>query len=81
MPATLQLGFSDFEKTYAKNRTPRQRFLQKMEATIHREAFLALIQPIDHQPAGHQGWGRPPFPMEIMLLFPCWSSRSPSRTH
>jgi IS5 family transposase len=51
MPAPFQLGFSDYAQTYAKKRTPRQRFLEEMEATIPREAFLALIQPIDHQPA------------------------------
>lgn len=40
-----QLGFSDHEQTHVKKRTRRQRFLDEMEATVPREAFLALIEP------------------------------------
>lgn len=65
MHAPLQLGFTDYEQTYAKKQTRRQRFLEEMEATLPWEAFLALIQPIYHQPTAKGG--RPPFPLEVML--------------
>ena len=31
MPATLQLGFTDYEQTYANKRIRRQRFLEEMK--------------------------------------------------
>jgi hypothetical protein len=65
MPAPLRLGFKDYEQTYAKKRTRRQRFLDEMNATLPWEAFLALIQPIYHQPTDKGG--RPPFLLEMML--------------
>jgi len=65
MPAPLQLGFTDYEQIYAKKRTRRQRFLEEMEATLHWEAFLALIQPIYYQPSAKGGL--PLFPLEVML--------------
>jgi IS5 family transposase len=43
MAAPLQLGFTDYEQTYAKKKTRRQRFLDEMEATLPWDAFLALI--------------------------------------
>jgi transposase, IS5 family len=60
MPGPLQLGFTVYEQTYAKERTCRQRFLEEMEATIPWDAFLALIQPIYHQQQreAYPRWGQ-----------------------
>lgn len=65
MAAPLQLGFTDYEQTYAKKKTRRQRFLDEMEATLPWDAFLALISPVYHRPSAKGG--RPPFPLEVML--------------
>ena len=65
MAAPLQLGFTDYEQTYAKKKTRRQRFLDEMEATVPWDAFLALISPVYHRPSTKGG--RPPFPLEVML--------------
>jgi len=65
MAAPLQLGFTDYEQTYAKKKTRRQRFLDEMEATVPWDAFLALISPVYHRPSAKGG--RPPFPLEVML--------------
>jgi IS5 family transposase len=65
MAAPLQLGFTDYEQTYAKKKTRRQRFLDEMEATLPWNAFLALISPVYHRPSAKGG--RPPFPLEVML--------------
>ena len=40
MAAPLQLGFTDYEQTYAKKKTRRQRFLDEMEATVPWDASL-----------------------------------------
>ncbi len=34
MTISLQLGFTDYEQTYAKKKTRRQIFLDEMEATL-----------------------------------------------
>ncbi|QPN59138.1 IS5 family transposase [Synechococcus sp. CBW1002] len=65
MAAPLQLGFTDYEQTYAKKKTRRQRFLDEMEATVPWDAFLALISPVYHRPSAKGG--RPPFPLVVML--------------
>jgi IS5 family transposase len=65
MATPLQLGFTDYEQTYAKKKTRRQRFLDEMEATVPWESFLALIQPVYYKPTTKGG--RPPFPLEVML--------------
>jgi IS5 family transposase len=65
MAAPLQLGFTDYEQTYAKKKTRRQRFLDEMEATVPWDAFLALISPVYHRPSAKGG--RPAFPLEVML--------------
>jgi len=65
MAAPLQLGLTDYEQTYAKKKTRRQRFLDEMEATVPWDAFLALISPVYHRPSAKGG--RPPFPLEVML--------------
>jgi len=65
MAAPLQLGFTDYEQTYAKKKTRRQRFLDEMEATVPWDPFLALISPVYHRPSAKGG--RPPFPLEVML--------------
>jgi IS5 family transposase len=65
MAAPLQLGFTDYEQTYAKKKTRRQRFLDEMEATVPWDAFLALIAPVYHKPSAKGG--RPPFSLEVML--------------
>ena len=65
MAAPLQLGFTDYEQTYAKKKTRRQRFLDEMEATVPWDAFLALISPVYHRPSAKGG--RPSFPLEVML--------------
>jgi hypothetical protein len=65
MATPLQLGFTDYEQTYAKKKTRRQRFLDEMEATVPWESFLALIQPVYYKPTAKGG--RPPFPLEVML--------------
>jgi IS5 family transposase len=59
------LGFTNYEQTYAKKKTRRQRFLDEMEATVPWDAFLALISPVYHRPSAKGG--RPPFPLEVML--------------
>ncbi len=63
MAAPLQLGFTDYEQTYAKKKTRRQLFLEEMEATVPWEVFLELIRPVYHQPSTKGG--RPPFPLEV----------------
>ncbi|QPN63878.1 IS5 family transposase [Synechococcus sp. CBW1004] len=65
MAAPLQLGFTDYEQTYAKKKTRRQRFLDEMEATVPWDPFLALISPVYYRPSAKGG--RPPFPLEVML--------------
>jgi IS5 family transposase len=65
MAIPLQLGFTDYEQTYAKKKTRRQIFLEEMEATVPWDSFLALIQPVYYKPTGKGG--RPPFPLEVML--------------
>jgi IS5 family transposase len=65
MAAPLQLGFTDYEQTYAKKKTRRQRFLDEMEATMPWHAFLGLISPVYHKTSTKGG--RPPFPLDVML--------------
>ncbi|NQV09820.1 MAG: IS5 family transposase [Cyanobacteria bacterium] len=65
MAAPFQLGFTDYEQTYAKKKTRRQIFLEEMEATVPWDSFLALIQPVYYKPTGKGG--RPPCPLEVML--------------
>jgi IS5 family transposase len=65
MAIPLQLGFTDYEQTYAKKKTRRQIFLEEMEAPVPWDSFLALIQPVYYKPAAMGG--RPPFPLEVML--------------
>ncbi len=45
MAIPLQLGFVDYEQTYAKKKTRRQIFLEQMEATLPWDLFLSLIRP------------------------------------
>jgi IS5 family transposase len=49
------LGFTDYEQTYAKKKTRRQRFLHEMEATLPWDAFLALISLVYHKPLPKAG--------------------------
>lgn len=65
MVIPLQLGFTDYEQTYAKRKTHRQIFLEEMEATVPWDSFLALIQAVYYKPTAKGG--RPPFPLEVML--------------
>jgi len=65
MTISLQLGFTDYEQTYAKKKTRRQIFLNEMEATLPWDSFLALIQPVYYKPTAKGG--RPPFSLEVML--------------
>ena len=65
MTISLQLGFTDYEQTYAKKKTRRQIFLDEMEATLPWDSFLALIQPVYYKPTAKGG--RPPFSLEVML--------------
>ena len=65
MATPRQLGFTDYEQTYAKKKTRRQIFLEEMEATVPWDSFLALIQPVYYKPTTKGG--RPPFPLEVML--------------
>lgn len=60
------MGFTDYEQTYAKKRTRRQRFLEEIEVTITWEAFMALFQPIYHHTTDKGGLS--PFPLEMMLI-------------
>jgi hypothetical protein len=62
---SLQLGFSDYEQAYAKKKTRRHIFHDKMESTIPWDGFNALIRPVYHQPSSKGG--RPPFRLEVML--------------
>ena len=59
MVIPLQLGFADYEQTYAKKKTRRQIFLDEMEATLPWDSFLALIQLVYYKPTAKGG--RPPF--------------------
>jgi len=65
MAPPLQLGFTEYEQTYAKKKTRRQSFLNEMEATVPWDSFLALIQPVYYKPTAKGG--RPPFSLEVML--------------
>jgi IS5 family transposase len=65
MTISLQLGFTDYEQTYAKKKTRRQIFLDEMEATLPWDSLLALIQPVYYKPTAKGG--RPPFSLEVML--------------
>ena len=65
MAILLQLGFADYEQTYAKRKTRRQIFLEQMEATLPWGLFLFLIRLEYHQPSTRGG--RPPLPMQVML--------------
>jgi IS5 family transposase len=65
MAIPLQLGFTDYEQTYAKKKTRRQIFLEEMEATVPWESFIALIRPVYYKPTAKGG--RPPFPLDLML--------------
>ena len=65
MTISLQLGFTDYEQTYAKKKTRRQIFLDEMEATLPWDSFQALIQPVYYKPTAKGG--RPPFSLEVML--------------
>lgn len=47
MATPLQLGFTDFEQTYAKKMTHRQIFLEIIQARFPWVSLLALIQPVD----------------------------------
>ena len=51
MAIPLQLGFADYEQTFAKKKTRRQIFLEQMEATLPWDLFLSLIRPVYHQPS------------------------------
>jgi len=50
MAPPLQLGFTDYEQTYAKKKTRRQIFLEEMEVTFPWDSFRALIQPVYYKP-------------------------------
>jgi len=65
MAIPLQLGFADYEQTFAKKKTRRHIFLEQMETTLPWDLFLSLIRPVYHQPSAKGG--RPPFPLEVML--------------
>jgi IS5 family transposase len=65
MAPPLQLGFTDYEQTYAKKKTRRQIFLEEMEVTVPWDSFRALIQPVYYKPTAKGG--RPPFSLEVML--------------
>ncbi len=43
MATPLQLGFTDYEQTYAKTKTRRQIVLEEMDVTVPWNSFLALI--------------------------------------
>jgi IS5 family transposase len=60
-----QFGFGDYEKSTAKKRTRRERFLGEMEAVVPWKALIDLIEP--HYPKISSKGGRPPYPIETML--------------
>ena len=68
MVISLQLGFADYEQSYAKKKTLRQIFLEQMEATLPWDLFLSLIRHVYNQPSAKGG--RPPIPLEVMLRIP-----------
>ena len=65
MVITTQLGFADYEQTYAKKKTRLQVFPEQMEATLPWDLFLSLIRPVYHQKSAKDG--RLSFPLKVML--------------
>lgn len=65
MAIPLQLGFADYEYTYAKKKTRWQIFLEQMESTLLRELFLSLIRSVCHHPFAKGE--RPLCSLEVML--------------
>jgi hypothetical protein len=48
MAIPLELGFADYEQTFAKKKMRRQIFLEQMEAILPWDLFLSLIHPVYH---------------------------------
>jgi len=70
LTATLQLGFTDYEQSYAKKRTRRLWILDALEFTVP-WVFLALIKPVYYKPSSKGG--RPPIPLKVILIdTPCF---------
>jgi IS5 family transposase len=72
-----QLGFSDYELITAKTQTKREKFLSEMQAVVHWQALIELIEP--HYPKANKKGGRPPYPLATMLrihLLQQWYSLS-----
>jgi transposase, IS5 family len=61
-----QLGFGDYEQTTVRKRTRRERFLVEMEGVVPWKPLIDLIEP--HYPKTSSKGGRPPYPLETMLL-------------
>ena len=61
-----QLGFGDYERATAKKRTQRERYQSEMEKLVPWKARLDLIEP--HFPKTSSKGGRPPYPLQTMLL-------------
>jgi len=55
MAIPLQLGFTDYEQTYAKKKARRQNFLEEMDVTVPWDSFLGLIQPLYYKPTAQGG--------------------------
>lgn len=51
----------DYEQSTAKKRTRREKFLAEMDAVVHWQALIALIEP--HYPKTGSKGGRPAYPL------------------
>jgi len=58
--SSKQIGFDDYERSTAKKRTKRERFLAEMEAVTPWKALVDLVEP--HYPTTSSKGGRPPYP-------------------
>ena len=72
-----QLDFGDYERSFVKKQTRRERFLAEMEEVVPFSELIRMIEPF-YPRVGLQG-GRPPYRLEVMLrihLMQNWNSLS-----
>ena len=72
-----QLGFGDYEHSFVKKQTRRERFLAEMEEVVPFSELLSMLEPF-YPRVGRQG-GRPAYRLEVMLrihLMQNWNSLS-----
>ena len=72
-----QLGFGDYEHSFVKKQTRRERFLAEMEEVVPFSELVSMLEPF-YPRVGRQG-GRPAYRLEVMLrihLMQNWNSLS-----